>query len=408
MSPFRILLHKEVLDVLRDRRTLFLTLGLPVVLYPLMILMMGVMVAAGTERLKATPLTIATVGAEAPALLAQRGPIARTDYRAMTLEAAKLELAEQTVAAIVTAPETARTDLGSGKQALVTVIYAKRFDRSREALDRLEPVFESLNVELLKQRLEEKALDASFMQPVKTEPIDIDLQGSLARLMAASMLPILLLTTLLTGAVQAAVDTTAGEKERGTFETLLVAPVKPTTVMLAKYATVTVVAVATALANLSSTALTFGVGVFVANKAGMPVPFSLSQIGLLALCMVPTASLVSGLALAVAATAQTMRQGQALMVPVILLGVAPGMLAQMPGIELNAYTALVPLLNVALLVKMVVLDTVRPLHVVLTLLSVMSFSVLAFRAAASVFNDETFRFGGTLSSSRMPSFWRRK
>ncbi len=408
MSPFRILLHKELLDVVRDRRTLFMTLGLPVVLYPALIISMSVLIAAGTERLKNTELIVATVGPEAVALLKQRPVPLKTTYRPMRLEEAKVDLALQTVAAVVSAPEGAVDSLGAGKQAVVTVMYAKRFDRSREALDRMRPVLDSLNVELLQKRLDEKSLDAAFMQPVKTDPVDLDLKDSLGRLMAASLLPILLLTTLITGAVQAAIDTTAGEKERGTFETLLVAPVRPTQVMLAKYATVTIVAITTALANLSATALTFGFGVVIAGKSAMPVQFSVEQIAVMALCMLPTATLVSGLALAVASTAQTMKQGQALMVPVVLLGFAPAMVAQMPGIELTWLTSLVPLLNVALLVKAVILDTAQPFEVVLTLISVLIFSAIAFRAAALTFNSETFRFGGTASSGRLSLFWRRR
>ena len=408
MSPFRILLHKELLDVLRDRRTLFMTLGLPVVLYPILIVSMSVLIAAGTERLKNTELTVAMVGPEAPALLAQRPVPPKTKYRPMSLQEAKADLALQTVAAVVSAPDGAVGSLSAGKQAVVTVMYAKRFDRSREALDRMRPVLDSLNVELLQKRLDEKSLDAAFMQPVKTDPVDLDLKDSLGRLMAASLLPILLLTTLITGAVQAAIDTTAGEKERGTFETLLVAPVRPTQVMLAKYAMVTLVAITTALANLSATALTFGFGVVIAGKSALPVQFSLEQIAVMALCMLPTATLVSGLSLAVASTAQTMRQGQALMLPVVLLGFAPAMVAQMPGIELTWLTSLVPLLNVALLVKAVILDTAQPFEVVLTLISVLICSAIAFRAAALTFNSETFRFGGTASSGRLSLFWRRR
>jgi len=408
VSPFRILLHKELLDVVRDRRTLLMNLGLPVVLYPLLFLSMGIMVVAGTERLKNTELVVGTVGPEAVELIKLRPTPPKTTYKAYSLEEATAELALQTLAAVVTAPEGARDAIAEGKQAVVTVMYAKRFDKSREALDRLRPVLESVNVQMLQKRLEEKSLDPSFILPMKTDPVDVDLKDGLGRLMAASLLPMLLLTTLLTGAVQAAVDTTAGEKERGTFETLLVAPVRPTQVMLAKYATVTIVAIATALANLAATGLTFGFGVMIAGKAVIPVQFSAGQIALMVLCMVPTATLVSGLALALASTAQTQRQGQSLMVPVLLMGMAPAMVAQMPGIELNWVTALIPVLNVALLVKATILDTVSVLEVGLTLVSVLTCSVLAFQAAALTFNSETFRFGGTLSSGRLSGWWRRR
>ncbi len=405
MSVFSVLLKKEVLDVVRDRRTLLLVLGLPMVMYPLLIVAMGAIVSKGAERLRNEPLTVATVGSEAPALLGRQPAPAKTTWRPLELEAAKAELQAEKLDAIVEVPEGALERMRAGAQAVVTVWYTKRLDRSNEAYEgRLRPLLESLNVELRKERLEEKQLAQDFAEPLKALPFDVDMKDSLGRRLAASLLPILLLTTLLTAAVQAAVDSTAGEKERGTFETLLVAPVRTTQVMFAKYVTVTVIAVATTLANLTATGLSFaGSG---ALGVDLPVHFSAGQLGLLVLCMVPTATLISGVALAVASTAQNVRQGSSVMVPLMLVGLLPALVAQMPGFSLSPTTALVPLLNTALLVKAVALGTVKPLDVILTVGSVMVTSAVAFRVAASTFDSEAFRFGGTGSSARVSWFKR--
>ena len=109
----------------------------------------------------------------------------------------------------------------------------------------------------------------------------------------------------------------------------------------------------------------------------------------------PAARRPSGPSLAASSTARTFKEGQSLMTPLMLACIAPAMISQMPGIELNHVTALVPLLNVALLIKAVVLGTAGHLDVALTALSVFGFAVLALRLAASAFNSELFRFGGT-------------
>jgi sodium transport system permease protein len=263
-----------------------------------------------------------------------------------------------------------------------------------EALDRIRPVLEQLNEETLSVRLEALHLEKGFVQPVKTEPLDLDFQKDIGPLLASRLLPMLLLTMLIIGALYPAVELTAGEKERGTLETLLVASVRPVEVMAAKYLTVSLVAVVTALANLAAMGATFGLGITLGPKA-TTFHLGLGQVGIMLACLVPAALLLSGVSLAVASTARTFKDGQSLMSPVLLICIAPAMLAQMPGIELNPVTALVPLLNVALLIKAAVLGTATALDVTLTALSVLAFAALALKVAASAFNSEVFRFGGT-------------
>jgi sodium transport system permease protein len=396
MSPFRILLKKELLDIARDRRTLVLTLLLPVLLYPGILGLMGLIIAAGKERLKNEQLVVATVGPDAAALLARRPPPPKTTYAAFARAAAETALKEKSVAAIVDVPEGALASLADGKQAVATVLYTKRFDRSMEGLDRMRPILDSLNAAELKGRLEARALDATFVAPVKTEAIDLEFQKDLGPLLASRLLPMLMLMMLGMGGIYAAVDLTAGEKERGTLETLLVSAVTPRQVIAAKYVTVALVAVFSALANLVSMGATFRAGLSLGDaNSTVSVHFSLAQLALLLACMVPAALTLAGLALAVASTARTFKEGQTLMTPIIMLVMVPGMGVQMPGVELSVVTSLVPLLNVALLVKATVLGTVQPLPAILTMVTVMLCAVGALWLAASAFQSEVFRFSGT-------------
>lgn len=396
MSPWRVLLRKELLDVVRDRRTLVLTVLLPVLLYPGILLVMGLIIATGNQRLKNEPLIVAVVGEHSLQLLARKPTPAKTTYTLFSRSDAEGALKDQKVAAVVHAPEDTDALLQNGKQAVVQVLFTKRFDRSMEALDRLKPVLEGLNADSLKGRLEARQLEAGFVQPVKTDAIDLDFQKDLGPLIASRILPLIMLMMLILGALYPAVDLTAGEKERGTLETLLVSAVRPVDVMAAKYLTVSIVAVASALMNLGAMAATFGVGLSFGGPA-MNTTFKLApaQVLIMLVCLVPAALLLSGLALAVSSTARTFKEGQTLMTPLMLICIAPAMISQMPGIELNHFTALVPLLNVSLLIKAAVLQTAATSDVVLTAVSVFVFALLALRLAASAFNSELFRFAGT-------------
>ncbi len=393
MSAWRLLLGKELLDVVRDRRTLVLTVLLPVLLYPGLLAVMSGIIAAGSHRLKNETLTIAVVGSATQQLLA-RGPApSKVTLLSLPREEAEAQLRAQKIAAAVQAPDDTQRSLDEGGQAVVQVLYTRRFDRSVEALERLKPVLETLNAQTLKVRLDARELAPGFVQPVKLEPLDLDFQKDLGPLLASRLLPIVLLMMLMVGALYPAVDLTAGEKERGTLETLLVAAVRPVDVMAAKYLTVAIVAVASAVANLAAMGLTFGVGL---SLGPVNTSFRLgpAQVLLMLACLIPAALLFAGVSLAVAATARTFKEGQSLMTPVMLVGLAPALLSQMPGIELTNVTALIPLLNVALLIKAVVLGSATTLQVLLTAGSVLAFAGLALKLAASAFNSEVFRFGG--------------
>jgi len=395
VSALRVLLEKELLDVVRDRRTLLLTVGLPVLLYPAMMLLMGVLIGAGTARLKNELLTVAVVGAPAMGLLGQTPTPAKTTYAAMSRDEAEAALKDKKVAAVVDAPDDLEARLKDGRQVIVTVLYTKRFDRSIEALDRLRPALERVNAQVLKVRLDDLQLAPEFVQPVKADVVDLEFKKDIGVIVASRILPVVLLMMLILGALLPAVDLTAGEKERGTLETLLVCAVRPFDVMAAKYLTVSLVAVMTALANLGAMAATFGFGFSFAASQTITFTLSFAQVGIMLACLVPAALLLSGLAVAVSATARTFKEGQALMTPVMLVCLAPAMISLMPGMELTAVTALIPLLNVSLLVKAAVLGTATPVQVMLTAGSVLVFAGLGLKLAASAFNSEVFRFAGT-------------
>ena len=173
---------------------------------------------------------------------------------------------------------------------VVTVGYTKRFDRSVEGLDRLRPVVEALNQKTLAVRLEARELTLDFVQPVKLDPVDLDFQKDLGPLIASRLLPMVLLMMLILGALYPAVDLTAGEKERGTLETLLVSAVRPVDIMAAKYLTVSVIAVVTALANLGAMAATFGLGISLGGPTATTFSLTAPQVAMMFACLVPALS----------------------------------------------------------------------------------------------------------------------
>ncbi len=393
-SPFVVLLKKELAETLRDRRTLALMVLLPLVVYPAITGLGGVLIALGKVRLAREPIAVAVTDSAAQALLQQAGVPPFTTVDLLPMEPALAAMKEQKVFAIVTAVEGAEAALASNGQARLVVRYTKRYDRSIEALERLKKTFELQNTTLLASRLASARLEPAFVKPIDARPLDIDFEKDIGTFLASRMLPILLLSMLVAGAMHPALDTIAGEKERGTLETLLVAPVDTKFVMAAKFALVVFVATFSTLLNLISMSLTFAATRLIDDTLQLTVKMSLAQFGLLVLVMVPTAILVAGMTLAVASLARSYRDGQTLMAPLLVFAIMPGIVATMPGVELNIWTACVPLLNAALLAKAAILGDVGLAETLLTLASVGGSAYLVIALSARAFRSEQLRFGG--------------
>jgi sodium transport system permease protein len=388
-----VLLGKELRDIVRDRRMLAMMLLIPVLLYPAMLVLMGVVMSAGKARLAVEELLVAVVSDDAASFLSSRPTPAHTHYVRMTRADAEADLRERKIAAIVDAPDGAFAAVRSRGQAVVTVVYTQRQDRSVEGRDRVGAVLERVSHDTLVTRLEEAQLPGTFAEPVKRDEQDLDFQKDVGPFVASRLFPTLLLMMLFLGALYPAIDLTAGEKERGTLETLLVAPVTPLEVMQAKFIAVAGCAIVAALANLLAMGVTFASGLSFASGPPIVLRLSASQVLVLAACLVPAAVMASGVSLAIASLARTFKEGQTLMTPVLLVAMMPGVMAMMPGVELSTATALVPLLDLALLVKATVLDSAQPLHVALTVVMTMVCASVAVKLAANAFHSESLRFG---------------
>ncbi|MGC4114937.1 MAG: ABC transporter permease [Myxococcales bacterium] len=397
MSAVGILFKKEITDALRDRRTLLMMLLLPVLLYPGSLALIGAVTASGQARLARSQLSIAVTSEDAARLLTPAPD--KTTLVRLDRAAAETALHERTVAAVLDVAPGSLDRLAAKDQVYATILYTRKYDRSIQARERLKTVLEAASVRALESRLEQASLPPKFAEPLDVQEEDVDFQRNLGPLIASKLLPMILVMMLFMGALYPALDVTAGEKERGTLETLLVAPVRPMDVMAAKYLTVATIASITTVMNLVAMGITFHLGLDLTGGETAPVRLTLSgsQIAILLACLIPAAFMVSGLSLAVASLARSYKEGQSLMTPLVSLALVPAILSMTPGVEFDVATALLPLLNVALLVKATMLGTATALPVAITIGSVVACSAVAVALAANAFQSEALRFGGAES-----------
>ncbi len=166
----------------------------------------------------------------------------------------------------------------------------------------------------------------------------------------ATLVPLVLVLMTIAGAVYPAIDLTAGERERGTMEALIVSPTSSTVLLLAKYVAVVTVAMLTALANLAAMSMTLwasGMGQLIFGTAGI----SIKTIAVIFPLLILFATFFSAVLLAITSFARSFKEAQAYLIPLMLLAMAPGVLSLLPGIEYNYLLAIVPLVNIVLLAR---------------------------------------------------------
>lgn len=245
-------------------------------------------------------------------------------------------------------------------------------------------------------RIGEENLKASGFSARMAKPFTIDMEDVAGPVKSdgakwSSILPVLLLLWALTGAFYPAVDLCAGEKERGTLETLLSSPAGRNEIVLGKLLTIMIFSIATAVLNLVSVGAT---GWIVLSKmAGFGLP-PLGAIVVLLIALVPMAALFSALCLALAALARSTREGQYYLMPLLLLTMPLVVLPMAPGVELNLGTSLIPVTGVALIMRSMLAGNYwialqfAPVVAVVTLLV----CLISIRWAVDQFNRESVLF----------------
>ena len=164
----------------------------------------------------------------------------------------------------------------------------------------------------------------------------------------AGVIPLVLILMTITGAVYPAIDLTAGERERGTMEALIATPAPRFALLLSKYVAVVTVAVLTALANLFATWMTLsfgGLGQALFGKGG----FSLWMLVQILPLLVIFASFFSAILLALCSFARSFKEAQAYLIPVMLLSLGPGLVTLMPNVQFTTLLGIVPLINILML-----------------------------------------------------------
>ena len=211
--------------------------------------------------------------------------------------------------------------------------------------------------------------------------------GSSSIISLASLVPLILILMTITGAVYPAIDLTAGERERGTLEILVAAPVPRLSLLFAKYVSVVAVAVLTALINLVAMTVTLmlsGLGPLLFTNQELSVVTIIQVFGLLLLF----AAFFSAVLLCITSFARSFKEAQAYLIPLMLVSLGPGVMGMIPGLTLSDW-AFAPLVNIVLLGRDLFEGGAELGPALLVIVSTLLYALAAIALAARIFGAES-------------------
>jgi sodium transport system permease protein len=380
-------LGKELRETLRDRRTLAVMVLVPLVVYPLLALVSTQVMSQRNQKLEARASKVTVQGTDPAAddLRQRLDRLPKLFARQAIGSAADVD--QGRLDALVTIGGSAKNGDGGQRVAAEIMLDATR-DESRRAETRLSEELEAMWPQGCTPRF---VVSRNDLAP----------KARLGGYLLSQGLPIMILLMVVMGAFYPAIDVTAGERERGTLETVLVAPIPRLQLLFGKVLAVTILASTSGLLNLGSMTATL---VQVVNMASphvdVPVPFA--RAAATGLVIVPTAFLLAAVFVAIGSLARGFKEAQNLLVPVYVLFFMPAVLGAVGNLPLSPGFAFVPGLNVSLLARDIALGKASAGMTLLVLGATFAWGLAAMAVAARLYVSERFLAAADEAPSAAP------
>ncbi len=398
-----ILVRKELLDILRDRRTIITNILAPLLLFPVIIFAVGAVRASAKKEAQERTLDVAIITHGNAALLRDmilaRGDLLKQEGEFRIREDLGLQQARAMVeadeldAAVYLDRDFDRL-VDSGLPGRVSFYY-KQTDEGEEERKRLSRILEQYRDLLYEARVQSLGIDPRLaLHPVEINRFNLASDKEKFAFVVAAVVPYLFVMFSLIGCIHPATDLSAGEKERGTLETLLTVPATRMQILAAKF-------VAVFLNGLFAAGISI-VGLYVAFRlfaeSASDIHKAVSaivepQVVILVLCLLlPITILFAALFLTIGIYAKSYKEAQSMLGPCMMVVLVPLYVGLIPGQKLSNTTAAIPLMNVSLTIKEIVAGTAEPLMLAITYLSLIVTAGVALSICSLMFRRESAVF----------------
>lgn len=390
MKAILTIIKKEFLDTLRDRRTLMVTVVMPLLIAPLMLIIVSKIQSSANDSEARRTLKVGYIaGGEDFGLQAalNASDSALTFIPFSDAEEMQKDIRNDSLDIGIVVP----ADFASTVNGMETGQLQLYFLQTEEtAADRIKDGFKDYKKQLMATRLDSLHLTASNIKPVDLQEINLSSIEEVIGKYAGGFLPYLFIAFCFMGCMYPAIDLFTGEKERGSIETILSTPIHRWKILVGKLVVVILSGFNTAFLAL--------VGLFLGLQVTDTLPpafmdliyniLSPAFIVSFLVMLLPMTTFFAGMMVPVTTYAKSFKEAQSILTPLNFLVILPAIVGMFPGIELNVATALVPVLNVVLTTKELIAGTLDYGLYALTLASLLAIAALAVTLSVKRFGNE--------------------
>jgi sodium transport system permease protein len=389
-NRWRVVLSKELREIFRDRRTTLTVIISPLLITPALFGTMGAVIQGQAKQTQAESFRIGIVTpTPAPTISQALAAIPHLEVVPVTEADAEVQIRNRHLRTALVLPEDTEPRLRAERTVDIRFLVDEGNDKSQEAAQRVREGLSVAGTQLVAARLRNHKLPQELIAPFSITEQPVPGGGNSATFLLSMFLPYVLALSAISGGLYAANDMVAGEKERGTLETLLVSPASRRELVIGKFMAVATVCLVSSFLSVVGLMLPFVLPIKAfawLAKGGLHL--SAASVTAILLVQLPLAILFAGLLLALSTFARNQREAQTYIGPLMLVVVVPAMLSMMLKSEASWTLALVPVLNATLVLKQALSSTFDPVFIAVATVASVAYAGLAILFATRLFENE--------------------
>ncbi len=395
MTRTLTIFKKEFTDTIRDKRTLITMIVVPLALIPLLIGLMAKLGQRMVAKAEAEKSTVAFIGGE-------HAPELRERIVGDTLFVVVAGIAERDIDSLIRADSldgaivvpASFGDLVSADLQASLSIYFRSSNQLNVTERRMRDAIDAYDDDIVSGRIRARGLEEQIFDAIAIVRVDIaSLQEVLGKTVGG-FLPYLFILLAFTGCMYPGIDLGAGEKERGTLETILSSPASRLEIVLGKFFVVALIGFSSAMLSM--------VGRYLGVRMTADIPpqvlevvwniLNVKVVLIIGSLLVPLTAFLAAMILGLSIHSKSFKEAQSTLTPLTIVVIVPVAVGLMPGIDLSVTTALIPVLNVSLATKEVIAGTIQPLHLTLSYISLVILASAGIAFCVKWFNREETLF----------------
>lgn len=393
---------KELKDTLRDRRTLIFMLIVPVLAMPLLMTVSMKLMVSQMRKIEAEKVVVVVQRLDQlplelqDSLRTSAGLDLKTeaDYAGKDL---RDELKLGSFRALLVVPENFAKAIELESPTDLEMYVDDGEERSTSAADKVKDILSSYKNRVIEERIVRRSISTDVLKPFATIRNNVASPQKQAGRRIGGVIPYIIILMCFLGAMYPAIDLAAGEKERGTLETLLVAPATRGEFVMGKYLVILLTAMVTGL--LAMVSMTYSMNKMMgdmAREAGMTstlaIQFDIQTIILILMIVIPLAGIFAAILLSLSVFAKSNKEAQGYMGFLNIVLIFPAFAALIPGVELSYTMALIPIANIALIIKYAISGTIEWNYVITAFVSLFAIAAAALYFCKRWFEREEVLF----------------